>query len=59
MCVDLARLKANAAISHTRMYLGGLKIVTDLKLMFFGTEDEVTSTGIVAEKSSSIFRKRP
>ena len=50
ICVDGVCLKVNAEIYRTRTHLNGLKIVTDLRFMFFGASDETNLTNIVEKK---------
>ena len=50
-------VKANAEIHHMRRHMDGRNIVTNLRFMFFGMNDETTLASIVEQKSASLSLK--
>jgi hypothetical protein len=57
LTVDGFIVKANAEIDHMRRHMDGRNIVTSLKFMFFGINDETTLASIVEQKSASLSSK--
>ena len=55
--VDGILVKVNAEIHHIRKHMDGLKIVTGLRFMFFGIDDENKLTNLVAKRSASLSLK--
>jgi hypothetical protein len=56
--VDGYKLKANAEINYIRKHFNGFKILTDLRFMFFGIDDEANLRKFIAEKSASLTLKQ-
>ena len=57
LTVDGFVVKANAEIHHMRRHKNGRNIVTNLRFMFFGINDETTLASIVEQKSASLSLK--
>jgi len=57
LTVDGFVLKANAEIHHMRRHMDGRNIVTNLRFMFFGINDEATLASLVEQKSASLSLK--
>ena len=57
LTVDGFVLKANAEIHHMRRHMDGRNIVTNLRFMFFGINDETTLASLVEQKSASLSLK--
>ncbi|MDB4536840.1 hypothetical protein N9210_05945, partial [Oceanospirillaceae bacterium] len=57
LTIDGFIVKANAEIDHMRRHMDGRNIVTSLRFMFFGINDEITLASIVAQKSASLSSK--
>ena len=56
--VDGYKLKANAEINYIREHLNGSKILTDLRFMYFGIDDESSLEKFIAEKSALLTLKQ-
>ena len=57
LTIDGFIVKANAEIDHMRRHMDGRNIVTSLRFMFFGINDEITLASIVEQKSTSLSSK--
>ena len=56
--VDGYKLKANAEINYIREHLNGSKILTDLRFMYFGIDDESSLEKFIAEKTALLTLKQ-
>ena len=56
--VDGYKLKANAEINYIREHFNGAKILTDLRFMYFGINDESNLEQIIAEKAALLTLKQ-
>ena len=57
LTVDGFIVKANAEIHHMRRHMDERNIITNLRFMFFGFNDETTLASIVEQKSASLSLK--